>query len=522
MSELQPDWVYVYEKPEQAAKASELLKDEGISSIIRPGNNKTTLLLLRVPGYVQGSRQFECARRVSACNLSARIPNVDKFPVPSSHSFKPELVDYLVSDSQRRVIAKEFGDDVDSIFLLSNVILKEMMIPALVGLVTSLIFSNSYQVKLTYMWSMIPSVVRVYYVWHKAYYEHVRSPVVLTKRAEYKSGDKTRPTIRTIYIVTVIALLALYLVGFILLLALDIFCSDIYQGPLAGIVKLIPVGGNTVLCAIYGIVYNLVISKFVDLEDYEWEEEQTLAVSKRKFTIQAFIGFSQIFLSIYFYKPMADFLVAHIPFVASYAPVNLFINKAPTVTLTTVRLMGQAKYFSVRQPLIGILTGLGIPTGWYFYTSAKSNEDKFVKEQTKPVLNVQDQLQSLVLILGYAIILSPVWPLACPISLLFIWARTKALLYNLNNYTRRPTDLGSDDSLRYLKAVIPVAVFLSYSLVSMDGDLKSNAKTVATHAFYLAAAVTGALMVIDKISVTPVVKSKLVEYNDEAQDKLWL
>lgn len=517
--ELNPDWVLVFQTNRDADAAKSLLKENGLGAITRTGSNKTVLLVVRLLGPVVGSRPLECAKQIPFHKL---VGLVDKFPVPEDRSsLKFSYAAPFTPQRELNIIRRQFGDDVASVFDFSNKALSASIPLALLGLAVHYLYAESESARHLLLWAAFPGALYFYFEWHKTFLQQITPAKVGIKRSAYVNTEQgARGTFRSVYVVVAAAILMVYFLGLVLLLAVEIVCTGLYNGPFLNVIKLIPVGGNAVLVALYGLVYNLVVKEFTLIEDYPTEQEMEVTVSKRKFSLQIFISFVPVVLSVYLYEPLSQFLAAYVPSLV-YRPFTTFVDRNPSFALVSTRLGEQARYFSVRQPLTGMATGIGLPFLLYGYKFLRTQDvGRFAREQLKPPFDVQTQLQTTALTFAFAYVLFPVWPFSFAAALLLSFLRTRLLLFSLRDYCRRPIESSGDSTLIYLRAVIPLSTFLAYSVAYAGGQ---NTAELATRGALLALISVLGITLANRFDDIPqVVRAKIPEYDDEKQDALWV
>lgn len=521
--DLKPDWILVFETESDAKVAAKLLSEEGLGTSIVEGTSKPpkpaySLLLVRVLGPVSGSRNLECAKKIPFQKFKNLI---DKFPAPLDRcKFKPNYFAPLSSDSEISTIRQQFGDDVATVFQFSNRMTSSLLPPAIFGLIVNMFLSNDEYTQHVLMWTAFPIASYLYFEWHKIFYQEIRDPVVRIKCVDYGNTEEgARSTFRFVYGIVASSLLMLYLLGLVFLLACEIFCTSIYNGPMETIVQLIPVGGSTVLLAIYGIIFNLVTKQFSQIEDHPNEQDAETTNSRRQFALLIFIAFTPFILSVYLYFPLAKYMASILPLVV-FGPLKNVVDLNPKLTVPSMRLLAQAKYFSVRQPLTGIATGFGLPFVLYVYKYFAHKEGSvFAKEQAKTPFDVQGQLQTSALTFALAYILFPVWPLSFAAAVVISVIRKNLLLLSLKDFSRRPIETGTENSLVYLRTIIPLSTFLAYS-IAYNGS--TTAVKLALRGAVVALISYIGVRITDKFDDIPqVVRRKIAGHDDPAQDALW-
>ena len=235
------------------------------------------------------------------------------------------------------------------------------------------------------------------------------------------------------------------LVGFQLLcFALEIFLTQIYEGPLASVISLLP----TVLLSVYVPILTLVYNKiFVD-KMTAWENGTNPERSKveKNFVFAFLTSYVPLLITLFIYFPFGHLLNAYLPVIAKYSSLARIPVNTSAFKLNLARYQTQFFYFTVTNQVIAlamenvlpIVLGKIMPivSGENKPNSDKSKVARLVAEQfpkekaflsnvrdynTGPwgVFDVDDNMRKLVLQFGFVVLFSSIWPLAALICIIF-------------------------------------------------------------------------------------------------------
>ncbi|EMG45560.1 hypothetical protein G210_4255, partial [Candida maltosa Xu316] len=231
---------------------------------------------------------------------------------------------------------------------------------------------------------------------------------------------------------------------------IEIFLTDIYNGPGKSLLTLLPTILISVFVPILTIVYNLVCGVVINWENHDNEYSKNNSILVKTFVLNFLTGYVPLIITSFIYLPFAHLVQPHLgeikSTISSYVGENRFYSKyllqlksQEDFKINQGRLDAQFFYFIVTNQVIQLILKYVLPLGIRFITNIvetkiqkkpqldteKDNSDEAVwlhnvrLSLKLPEYNVDDDFRGLVLQFGYLIIFGPVWPLAPIVCVIF-------------------------------------------------------------------------------------------------------
>jgi hypothetical protein len=268
------------------------------------------------------------------------------------------------------------------------------------------------------------------------------------KKVPYSSPGKR--TLKQIAFIPFGFLALLALVSYqVLCFTIEIFLTELYQGPLKPIMGLVP----TILVVVVVPIITAIYEKFVDAAIH-WENHEFVTTSERskiqKMYLYNFLsGYVPLFITIGFYLPFGHIINNYLPFVSTYMDILNIPVIHEHYQINNDRLIGQFGFFTLTSQIISMMLENVVPVALRLYKerSAKSikvspEEVEYLtavsKQLNKPQFDVNAEYRELTLQLGYLVLFGPVWSLAPLISLFFNWVEIRGDLEKLLFECSRP------------------------------------------------------------------------------------
>ncbi|RVX74526.1 hypothetical protein B0A52_01652 [Exophiala mesophila] len=271
--------------------------------------------------------------------------------------------------------------------------------------------------------------------------------------------------------------------------AIEIFISEIYDGPLKSILVFLP----TIILTLAVPTISSYLTQFAELltsfENYETQEAHDKAMVSKVFVINFITSYTAIFLTSFVYVPFATLLVPYLdifsltakPFVNDEKQVEM--PSPATFTINPNRLRDQMIYFAVTAQIVnfGMETIVPLLTqkGTKKYKEMQSSraeksagaapsisasdppeEKEFLtrvrEEAALPEYDVTTDLREMCIQFGYLSLFSVIWPLTPVCYFINNWIEIRGDTFKLTVESRRPTPERADsigpwlDSLEFL------------------------------------------------------------------------
>ncbi|CAI7640260.1 unnamed protein product [Penicillium viridicatum] len=290
--------------------------------------------------------------------------------------------------------------------------------------------------------------------------------------------------------------------------AIEIFISELYNGPLKTYLIFIPTILLSALVPTMSAILTSIATKLNDYENHETSDAYDAALTQKVFVINFITSYMPIFLTAFVYVPFASRIVPYLDVfrltVRPFVSKEHAISKRSHFQIDPARLRNQVVYFTVTAQIVGFAMETIVP---YIKQHALRKYKKYNKERNgklgrngdkespeRPVVSfddpaeevqfltrvrnelelseydVTDDLREMCIQFGYLALFSPTWPLV-PLSF-FVnnWIELRSDFFKICMEFRRPVPLRTDtigpwlDSLGFLSWVGSIT---SASLVYM-------------------------------------------------------
>ncbi|KAL1980777.1 hypothetical protein VTN96DRAFT_3547 [Rasamsonia emersonii] len=263
--------------------------------------------------------------------------------------------------------------------------------------------------------------------------------------------------------------------------AIEIFISELYNGPLKGYLVFIPTILLSSLIPTFSAVLTSVATKLNDFENYETKEAYDVALIQKILVLNFITSYLPIFLTAFVYVPFANVIVPYLD--VFRVTVRPFVSKEDEKMIDHAdfhidpsRLRKQVIYFTVTAQVVNLAMETVVPfilrklsLKYREYTeereegkSGGGDEGKksvFVyddppeevdflsrvrNEAELPEYDVTTDLREMCIQFGYLSLFSPVWPLV-PVSFLINnWIELRSDFFKICRECKRPTPERAD------------------------------------------------------------------------------
>ncbi|CAK7896508.1 hypothetical protein CAAN1_17S02652 [[Candida] anglica] len=245
---------------------------------------------------------------------------------------------------------------------------------------------------------------------------------------------------------------------------LEIFLSEIYDGPGKVFLTLLPTVLISVFVPVLTIVYNLVAGACISWESHTNEYTKSNSNLVKTFVLNFLTGYMPLLITSFVYLPFAHLIQPHLneieqrisSSVGQDAYVHQYLTKLKSqedFKYNQGRLNTQFFYFVVTNQVVQLVLKYALPLGIQEVTKLVKKfilkkEDKsgsgdsveeaaFLSQVRKsvalPTYNVNDDYRGLALQYGYLVIFGPVWSLAPIVSVVFAAITFQLDLFKLNS-----------------------------------------------------------------------------------------
>ncbi|CUS07791.1 unnamed protein product [Tuber aestivum] len=239
---------------------------------------------------------------------------------------------------------------------------------------------------------------------------------------------------------------------FAVVFVIEIFISEVYNGPFKSVLVFIPTVLLTLFVPILTSILTKIAAGLTEFENYENESSQEAAMTQKIFVFNFICSYVPLFLTAFIYVPFGNLIVPHLDVFG--LTVHSFTEDekptaAPVFQVNTDRLRKQVIYFTVTAQVVNLALETIVPyvkrrvfrKAKEFQNSRKGYEDAgkvsdeedehaFLKRVRDEVeldeYDVTADLREMCMQFGYLTLFSPVWPLASVSFLINNWIELRS------------------------------------------------------------------------------------------------
>ncbi|KAF2145064.1 uncharacterized protein K452DRAFT_356396 [Aplosporella prunicola CBS 121167] len=269
--------------------------------------------------------------------------------------------------------------------------------------------------------------------------------------------------------------------------AIEVFISEVYNGPLKSILVFLPTGILTTVMPVLQSILTQFATRLNELENYETHGSYETALTQKIFVLNCITSYLPIILTAFVYVPFGSLVVPYLDVfsvtVKPFAEHEKQLQMPATFSINPDRLRKQVIYFTVTAQVVNLAMEVIVPylkrQGFSKYKEIQSEraakrggavlnvaendppeEATFLtrvrKEAELDVYDVTSDLREMVLQYGYLSLFSVIWPLTAVSFLLNDWVELRADALKICVEMQRPTPSRADtigpwlDSLSFL------------------------------------------------------------------------
>jgi len=288
---------------------------------------------------------------------------------------------------------------------------------------------------------------------------------------------------------------------------IEVFISEVYNGPFKSVLVFLPTGIATVFMPILSGILMKFATQLTAYENYETHNAHEVALTQKVFVLNFITSYLPIFLTAFVYVPFGTLIVPHLDVfgltVKPFAEDEKQL-KAPKsdFTINPDRLRKQVIYFTVTAQIVNLGMELVVPylkrRGLLKYKQMQSRRasklgntplspadtdspedhaflDRVRAEAELGVYDVMTDLREMVLQFGYLSLFSVVWPLTAVSFVLNDWLELRADAVKICVEMQRPIPWRADtigpwlDSLSFLTWLGSLTTTALVYMFSNDG-----------------------------------------------------
>jgi len=267
---------------------------------------------------------------------------------------------------------------------------------------------------------------------------------------------------------------------------IEVFISEVYNGPLKSVLVFIPTGILTTVNPILVTILTQFATRLNQFENYDTQSAYETALTRKIFVMNFILSYLGIFLTAFVYVPFGTVIVPYLdifnvavrPFAEDEKQLH---HTNPSWSINPDRLRKQVIYFTVTAQLVNLGMELIVPylkrRGFAWFKQMQSERasknggaavsandppedaaflERVRKEAELDVYDVTTDLREMVLQFGYLSLFSVVWPLTAVSFLINDWVELRADAMKICVEMQRPTPWRADtigpwlDSLSFL------------------------------------------------------------------------
>lgn len=235
---------------------------------------------------------------------------------------------------------------------------------------------------------------------------------------------------------------------------IEIFLTEIYQGPGKLVLGLVPtaliVGGVPIFTAIYEIFIN----KALTWENHEFQSTFEKSQLEKLYVYNFLSSYVPLFITAFFYLPFGHIVNSYLQSIGYYTSYWRIPIVNERYQINTQRLITQFSYFTLTAQVVSLLTENVVPIALKLVKQRINANKKFanlldapeekkyldnVREQLdRPSFDVNSEYRELATQFGYIVLFGPVWSLSPLASLFFNWIEIRGDVEKLLFESSRP------------------------------------------------------------------------------------
>ncbi|KAI9859967.1 MAG: hypothetical protein M1824_003555 [Vezdaea acicularis] len=274
---------------------------------------------------------------------------------------------------------------------------------------------------------------------------------------------------------------------------IEIFISEVYDGPFKGILVFLPTGILTTCIPIFSSMLTGFANRLTEFENYETNDSYDAAMTQKIFVLNFITSYVGIFLTAFVYVPFGSLIVPYLDIFS--VTVRPFANNEKELTAPKVgfqinpdRLRKQVIYFTVTAQVVNLLMEVVVPylkrRGFQKYNKMKTKRAaKNGGISTSAALNDLPEEKDFLKIVrneatldfGYLSLFSVVWPLTAVSFIVNNWIELRSDAVKITVEMQRPTPWRADtigpwlDTLGFLTWLGSITSAALVYLFSGDG-----------------------------------------------------
>lgn len=263
-----------------------------------------------------------------------------------------------------------------------------------------------------------------------------------------------RSTIANVPLFLISGCILLFLIAIAFIV--DVTLSEVYSGPLKSIVSLLPAVVFQVLTLPFTFIYSIVAERLTKLENRRTKTDFQASLSGKMFLQNFMLSYTALFLISYIYGPFAEYFVPH--YIQNRMSQSFFsvgyIAKS-TFKLNPLRLRNQYIYFLTNAQVINYITILAVPQLISYvkkHYMSKPTRDLHIQdipsetvtlkrarsEAEKIEYDCYNDYKDFVLMFGFLVMFSPIYPLAPIFSLVNCVLYIRSSVYRFTKMVKKP------------------------------------------------------------------------------------
>ncbi|KAI5778942.1 calcium-activated chloride channel-domain-containing protein [Geopyxis carbonaria] len=294
--------------------------------------------------------------------------------------------------------------------------------------------------------------------------------------------------------------------------AIEIFISEVYNGPLKSVLTFLPTVLLTVLVPTITGFLSSIATKLTDFENYENESSYEAAMTQKVFVFNFITSYVPLFLTAFIYVPFGNLIVPHLDVLGllSQSPSEKD-SPASVFQVNPDRLRKQVFYFTVTAQAVSLAMETVVPhlkrkvfkkakdfqnkrngkVSIHLNDAPEEKEflDRIRSEAELGTYDVTDDLREMCMQFGYLCLFAPVWPVAAVSFLVNNWIELRSDAAKICLEMRRPVPHRADSIgpwLNNLGFLTWMGSVTSSALIYLFSNTASGPRTLTTSGILVA------------------------------------
>jgi hypothetical protein len=299
---------------------------------------------------------------------------------------------------------------------------------------------------------------------------------------------------------------------------LEIFITEIYQGPFKSILGLIPTILVCVLVPLVTIIYGIIAKQYLAFEKNPTQEDQDKSLNYKMILFNCLAAYTPLLITAFIYLPIGYCLDPYLQtikkIISQLTSIYTYVPNIPTLEseykVNNLRMSAQIFYFMVINQIISTLLEFGLPIilskilaipkiasllgtpisakKLDFKKLDDEEEHEFLQlvrsEFDKPEVNIDDDYRQHILQYGFLMLFGPVWTLGALSCFIFCLIQQEGDYFKYIKLAKPKIGARIESSapwVSFMRSLLIIGSFVSIAITLMYNNNGSSVDEITSH-----------------------------------------